>query len=68
MTADDFKRIAERYTELMNPGEWSRMSDAQKAVSLLHVGRVLKAALLEGFLVRKSPVQVTVERTTRAEP
>jgi hypothetical protein len=34
MTADDLKRIAERYTEL-HPGEWQPMTDAQKAVSLL---------------------------------
>jgi hypothetical protein len=61
MTADDLKRIAERYTELMSRGVWADMTDAQKAVSLLHVGRALKAALLEGFLVRKSPVKVTVE-------
>jgi hypothetical protein len=31
MTADDLKGIAERYAELMRPGEWPRMSDAQKA-------------------------------------
>jgi hypothetical protein len=37
------------------------MTDAQKAVSLLHVGKALQAALLEGFLVRRSPVKVTVE-------
>jgi hypothetical protein len=61
MTADDFKRIAERYTELMSPGVWADMTDAQKAVSLLYVGKALQAALLEGFLVRKSPVKVTVE-------
>jgi hypothetical protein len=30
MTADDLKRIAERYSELMRPGEWPRMTDAQK--------------------------------------
>lgn len=61
MTADDFKRIAERYTELMNPGLWPDMSDAQKAVQLLTVGKALQAELLEGFMVRKSPVKVTVE-------
>jgi hypothetical protein len=61
MTANDLKRIAERYTELMRPGEWSRMSEAQKAVQLLTIGKALQAALLEGFLVRKSPVKVTVE-------
>jgi hypothetical protein len=61
MTADDFKRIAARYTELMHPGEWARMSDGQKAVQLLTIGKALQAALLEGFLVRKSPVKVTVE-------
>jgi hypothetical protein len=43
MTADDFKRIAARYTELMHPGEWARMSDAQKAVQLLTVGKALHA-------------------------
>lgn len=52
MTADDFKRIAERYSELIHPGEWRRMSDAQRAG---------EAALLEGFLVRKSPATVTVQ-------
>jgi hypothetical protein len=61
MTSDDLKRIAERYTELMSPGVWADMTDAQKAVSLLHVGKALQAALLEGFLVCKSPVKVTVE-------
>jgi hypothetical protein len=62
MTADDLKRIAERYTELTHPGEWQHMTDAQKAVSLLHAGRALHAALLEGFLVRKSPVRVLVDQ------
>jgi hypothetical protein len=62
MTSDDLERIAERYTELMHPGEWPRMSDAQKAVSLLHVGKALHAALLEGFLVRTSPVRVLVDQ------
>jgi hypothetical protein len=61
MTTDDLKRIAARYTELMSPGVWPDMTDAQKAVSLLHVGKALQAALLEGFMVRKSPVKVTVE-------
>ena len=61
MTADDLRGIAERYAELMRPGEWLRMSDAQKAVQLLTVGKALQAALLEGFMVRKSPVKVTVE-------
>ena len=45
----------------MHPGECLLMSDAQKAVSLLLVGKALQAALLEGFLVRKSPVKITVE-------
>jgi hypothetical protein len=61
MTADDLKCIAERYTELINPGQWVGMTDPQKAVSLFHVGKAPHAALLEGFLVRKSLVKVTVE-------
>jgi hypothetical protein len=62
MTEDDLKRIAERYTELMSPGVWADMTDAQRAVSLLHVGRALKAALLEGFMVRRLPVRVLVDQ------
>jgi hypothetical protein len=62
MTADDLKRIAERYTELMHPGEWPHMTDAQRAVSLLHVGKALHTALLEGFLLRASPVRVLVDQ------
>jgi hypothetical protein len=58
MTADDLKRIAERCTKLMHPGEWPHMTDAQEAVQLLSVGKALQAALLEGFLGRKSPVCV----------
>jgi hypothetical protein len=42
MTADDLKRIAERHTELMRPGEWQHMTDAQKAVSLSHIGKAQK--------------------------
>jgi len=42
MAADDLTRIAERYTELMHPGGWPRMSDAQNAVSL-HIGKALGA-------------------------
>jgi hypothetical protein len=61
MTADNLKCIAERYTELINPGQWIGMTDAQKAVSLFHAGQAPHAALLEGFLVRKSPIKVTVE-------
>jgi hypothetical protein len=38
------------------------MTDAQRVVSLLHVGKALHAALLEGFLVRKSPVRVLVDQ------
>jgi hypothetical protein len=61
MTADDLKCITERYSELMRPGEWPRISDAKKAVQLLTVGMALHAALLEGFMVRKSTVRVTVK-------
>jgi hypothetical protein len=62
MTADDLKRIAERYTEPMHPGEWQHMTDTQKAVSPLHIGKAQHAELLEGFLVRKSPVKVLVDQ------
>jgi hypothetical protein len=60
MTADDLKRIAERYTELMHPGEWQHMTDAQKAVSLLPRRRTPRCE--QGFLVRKSPVRVLVDQ------
>jgi hypothetical protein len=46
MIADDLKRIAVRYTELINPGQSPDMTDAQKAVWLLHLGKALHAALL----------------------
>jgi hypothetical protein len=46
----------------MHPGEWPHMTDAQSAVSLLDVGKVLQAALLEGRLLRASPVRVLVDQ------
>ena len=60
MSAEDLKRIAERYTELMNPGTWHDLTDAQKAVALLQVVKAVQAALMEGFLMRKSAVKFQV--------
>jgi hypothetical protein len=62
MTADDLKRSAERHIELTRPGEWQHLTGAQKVVSLLRVGKALQAALLERFLVRRSPVRVLVDQ------
>jgi hypothetical protein len=61
MTEDDLMRVAARYTELVRPGEWPRMSDRQKGVVFLQAGTMAKAFLLEGFMMRSSPVRVTVE-------
>jgi hypothetical protein len=62
MTEDDLMRAAARYTELVNPGFWPEMTERQKGVVFLQAGTMAKAFLLEGFMMRSSPVRVLFDQ------
>jgi hypothetical protein len=61
MTEDDLLRVAERRTEMVNPGCWPTMSDQQKSAVLRDGCYWARAFLFEGFMMRSTPVKVTVE-------
>ena len=61
ITPEDFWHIAERYTELISPGQWPELKQEQQAIQVRLVARVIEALILEGFMPQLAQIKIPME-------